>query len=132
MKKTAETVIVVKSLRTKVEESNLIKNLSTIDEFENMIKEHSGIVFYFSTPSCNVCKVLKPKIIELLSESFPKMKFAYINCEDVIELSAQMQIFSVPTILFYFDGKEFLRKSRLISIQEVKQLLERPYTLLYD
>lgn len=108
------------------------KDIFTVEEFESFIKDNDGAVIYFSTPQCNVCKILKPKLKEMLAEEFPEMKFAYVDCEQAKELAAQKQIFAVPTILFYLDGREFLRKSRNMNLNIVAEELSRPYEMMFD
>lgn len=105
--------------------------IKTLEEFNSFSKENAGAVFYFSTPDCNVCKVLKPKLKEFLAEQFAEMKFAYVNVADSLELAGQLSIFTVPTILFYLDGKEFIRKSRNINMVELENELTRPYELFF-
>ncbi len=106
--------------------------LKNTDEFNKFIRENEGAVVYFSTPTCNVCKVLKPKLLEILSNKFPRMLFAFVNVEDAQELSAQNQVFAVPTILFHLDGKEFIRKSRNINLNLLTEELDRPYSLMFE
>ncbi len=108
------------------------KTLSTLEEYNDYIKSNIGAVAYFSTPECNVCKVLKPKLKNYLNEKFPELKFAYIDVSVAKELAAQNSIFAVPTILFYFEGREFLRKSRNINFFELDNELTRLYTLIFD
>ena len=100
-------------------------------EYDEFIESNRAALFYFSTPQCNVCKILKPKVQELLNEKFPKIKMAYVDCETMKEVAAQNRIFAVPTILVFIDGKEFLRKSRNISLLEFSDELERPYSLYF-
>lgn len=107
-------------------------DLHTLEEFENFVAENPGAVVYFSTPQCNVCKVLKPKLKELLKSDFPKMKFAYVNCEESKEIAAQNSVFAVPTISFNLDGKEFIRKSRNVNLTELTNELSRPYSLMFE
>ncbi len=107
-------------------------DLFTLEDYENFIKENPGAVVYFSTPTCNVCKVLKPKLKEMLASDYPKMKFAYVNCEDAKELAAQNQIFAVPTIQFLFEGREFIRKSRNINLPSLANELDRPYSMMFE
>ncbi len=107
------------------------KTLSTVDEFKEFISKNGGTVTYFSTPTCNVCKVLKPKLKEILNKNFPEMKFAYINTVDAMELAAQNQVFAVHTILFHLDGREFIRKSRNINLNILTDELERPYEMMF-
>jgi len=46
------------------------------------------------------------------------------------ELAAQKNVFTVPTILFYFDGKEYIRKARFVNFDELESEIERYYRLL--
>lgn len=110
-------------------EETVIKN---IEDFKKYISKNLGAVSYFSTPDCNICKVLKPKLIGLLLDNYPKMKFAYINIEDSKELAAYNQVFTVPTILFHFEGREFIRKSRNINLGILSDELDRPYSFMFD
>ncbi len=103
----------------------------TLDEFKQFTTNNGGTVTYFSTPTCNVCKVLKPKLKELLAEHFPEMKFAYVNTVKAMEMAAQNQVFAVPTILFHLDGKEFIRKSRNVNLNVLAEELERPYEMMF-
>ncbi len=107
-------------------------DLYTISEFENFVAQNPGAVVYFSTPQCNVCKVLKPKLKELLKSDFPEMNFAYVNCEEAKEIAAQNGVFAVPTISFSLDGKEFIRKSRNVNLAELAHELKRPYSLMFE
>ncbi|MHB8581338.1 MAG: thioredoxin family protein [Ignavibacteriaceae bacterium] len=106
-------------------------DISSKEELEKFISNNQGVVVYFSTPSCNVCKVLKPKLIELLEVKFPYMIFAYVDCDKSKELAAQNNIFAVPTILFFIDGKEIIRKSRNVSLIELEGEINRPYSLFF-
>jgi len=110
----------------------LYKDILSEDEFSNFITSYKAALVYFSKPTCNVCRVLKPKIYEMLENNFPQIEAAYINCESSKELAAQNKIFTVPVIIIYFEGKEFIRKTRNSNIAELKNELNRPYSLLFD
>lgn len=105
-------------------------DISTFQGFESFITANKSVLFYFTTPDCNVCKVLKPKVEKLLAEQFTLIKFVYINTLDAKELAAQKNIFTVPTILFYIGGKEYLRKSRFVNLDELEEKLARYYRFL--
>lgn len=106
--------------------------ISTQDELDSYIKNEEAVLVYVSTTNCNVCKVLKPKIAELFAEKFPKVKLLYVNSDNTPEISGQLSIFAVPTILIYLDGQEFVRESRNISIDILAQKVERPYNLFFE
>jgi len=110
----------------------MINQLNSLDDFNKSIVENQAILIYFSHTNCNVCKVLKPKILDLLTNEFPLMRMFYCDTIKFPEISAQNSIFTVPTILVFFNGKEFIRKSRNIGISELQKEIERPYFLMFN
>jgi thioredoxin-like negative regulator of GroEL len=87
---------------------------------------------YFSGKNCNVCKVLQPKIKKAFNKEYPKIKDIYIDAEENQEIAIEFGVFSVPTIIVFFDKKEFARKSRNLSVDGFIQELKRPYNLFFD
>lgn len=110
----------------------MIKNLTSLEELQNIIQIDLGALIYFSHEKCNVCKVLKPKIESMLSEHFPKIKMYYSDTVLNPEIAAQNSIFTVPTLIIYLDKKEFMRVSRNVSIVDLKSKIERPYNLMFS
>jgi len=105
-------------------------DITTLEALENMISEEIGVLVYFSTPTCNVCHALKPKIKAAFDTHFPKIKQLFIDSSKAPQIPASLQIFSVPTILVYLDGKEFARESRNVSVSLLIQKIQRPYELM--
>ncbi len=108
----------------------MIEDITSVDEMNRAVEENIGALLYFSTPTCNVCKALKPKIIEVFEKRFPLIKLYFIDSSITPEIPASLGVFSVPTIIVYLDGKEFARESRNISIDLFTQKIERVYKLL--
>lgn len=109
--------------------NNMIVN--SLTEFNKLILVRKAICFYLSTPDCNVCKVLKPKVIEMIESDFPEMSFCYVDLNEAKEISGQLSVFSVPTILVYFEGKETIRASRNMHLEELREQIERYYNMIY-
>ena len=110
----------------------MITEIQSYEEFLKLKESEPAILAYFSTDVCNVCKVLKPKVKELIQSEFPKIKTIYIQSDRLPEAAAQNSVFAAPTILVFFGGREYIRKSRNIGISELKQELERPYSLIFE
>ncbi|HAH23507.1 MAG TPA: thioredoxin [Prolixibacteraceae bacterium] len=106
--------------------------ISSIEEFSTVIEENGAVLAYFTTEACSVCKVLKPKVAQMLSESFPQIKAVTIQCDQLPELAAQFRIFTAPTIVVFFEGRETIRKSRSFGIDELKAEIQRSYSLLFE
>ncbi len=77
-------------------------DLNTREEYQNFITDNVAALIYFSTPDCNVCKILKPKIIEFIKRRFPKIRMGYVDSGNLLDVAAQNSIFTVPTIFFFF------------------------------
>lgn len=106
--------------------------IKSFDEFLALKEQETALLAYFSTDVCNVCKVLKPKVEELILNEFSKIKAAYIKSDVLPEVAAQHQVFAAPTILIFFEGREYIRKSRNIGISELQQEIERPYSMVFE
>ncbi len=106
--------------------------ISTVSEVENIIKDESSVVLYFSGESCSVCQVLKPKIEQEVSKNFPKMKLYEVKADLSKEIASRFSVFSIPTILVFFDSKEFFRFGRNISILKFIEDIKRPYDLFME
>ena len=110
----------------------LYETINTEEELDKVLKENMGVLLYFSTFKCNVGEALEPKVIKMLNENFPKIPFYYIDMQMLPEVAAKHGVFVEPTILVFFDGRETIRKSRLISIPDLAASIERIYKLAFD
>jgi len=106
--------------------------IDTMERLDEVIRGEEGVLLYFSNEACNVCKVLKPKVNELILEQFPRMHAAYVDTEVSPFLSGQHRVFTIPTILLYFQGREQQRFSRNISLYQLEEAIARPYGLIFE
>ena len=102
-----------------------------LEEFNNILKKESVVMVYFSGEHCNVCKALYPKIESLINNEFSKIKLIKLLSESSSEIFGQNQIFSIPTVIVYFEGKEYIRKIRNFSVVELKQEILKLYKLYF-
>lgn len=109
----------------------MFAEIKSPDELNQMKQEEPALLAYFSTDACNVCKVLKPKVDELIQSEFPKLKLVYVKSDVLPEVAGQHQVFAAPTILVFFDGRETIRKSRNIGIDELRREIHRPYSMVF-
>jgi thioredoxin-like negative regulator of GroEL len=102
-----------------------------MEALQARIHTEKGILLYFSSESCSVCKVLKPKVAELLKDQFPLMQSLYVDTEKSPVIAGQFKVFTIPTILIFFEGKEQARFSRNLSMHQLEAAIERPYPLIF-
>ena len=97
----------------------------------NQLIDNQAVMLYLTSPDCSVCKVLKPKVREMVEKIFPEMAIHFIDISNNPKLAADLQVFTIPVILVYFEGREFFRKARNISLIELEKEISRPYKLLF-
>ena len=109
-----------------------MEKIQSIEEFSKVLDENEAVLAYFSTEACSVCKMLKPKVSQMVTECFPQMKAVNIDLDKLPELVAQICIFTAPTVVVFFDGRETIRKSRAFGLDELKSEIQRTYSLLFS
>jgi thioredoxin-like negative regulator of GroEL len=107
------------------------QKIDTPEKLNDFLKESSAALVYFYSDNCSPCLQLRPKVKELIEGDFPEMKLLLINAEEYREIAANYMAFSYPVILLFFDGKEFSRFSKNVSISELKSTIGRVYGIYY-
>lgn len=98
--------------------------LNTLKDIQEKITDEKWILLYLSRPECGVCKSLLPKV-KLLCKKYSKLKSYYIDLNLDERIAGQLSIFTIPGILVYTNGKESIREARYISIDSLKDSLDR-------
>jgi len=105
-----------------------VQEVNSVQEIENLINTNTFVCLYFSTQDCSVCKVLKPKVEEMVKE-FPGVIIKYVDIEKIEEAKGKYFVFTIPTILMFIKGKEYIREARYISVEELQEKMFRYYNL---
>ncbi|HIP52746.1 MAG TPA: thioredoxin [Chromatiales bacterium] len=101
-------------------------------DLEWIIAEQPATAVYFTGPQCGVCEVLKPKIAEMIRRRFPRLGLYVVDSSEHADISAAHGVFSVPALLIFFDGREWLRKSRNLSMTRLEEEIRRPYQMIFS
>ena len=102
-----------------------------IKDIQNHINNKKAVLVYFYNDNCAPCTILRPKVKELVETEFPKMDFILVHAEKAPDTSAHFGIFAAPTLLVFFEGKEYIRESKNISISELQIKIERYYNMVF-
>lgn len=100
--------------------------------YKEQLTSNEAVCYYFKGMQCTVCTVLEPKVKKIIQTHFPKITYRCIEPNESPELSNRLRVFSAPTIVVMFDGKEIIRKGRNISIPEFEHELSRYYDLFFS
>jgi len=104
----------------------------TLEELQTTIREEVGVLLYFSGEHCNVCHALRPKIKEAFDKEFPALNQIFLDAQEYAEISSHYAVLSLPTILVFIDGREFAREGRNVSLHQLSENLQRPYTMMTE
>lgn len=105
-----------------------IKSQKKLDQ---ILRDNLGVLLYFSRLTCNVGEALEPKVKKMLEAKFPKIPFYFVDMDQTPDVAAKYTVFVEPTILVIFDGKETIRKSRIISIPDLENAIKRIYDIAF-
>jgi len=106
-----------------------IEDTGSLDQ---AIETSPALLVYLTGPDCAVCAALRPRVAALIACRFPRMRGLSLDCSTWPAVAARHQVFTVPTVLGFFNGREWVRKSRRLALTELEAALARPYHLLFD
>lgn len=109
-----------------------MENIESLEALDLLKQSEDGLLILFGGKECNVCHSIKPKLIELMQEHYPKIKLVYVDCHVVTDICSQNGVFTLPTLQVYFTGQRFIEEVRSFSLQKVMQDLARPYSMVFS
>ena len=77
------------------------------EEFNKAISEGNVMIDFFAT-WCGPCKMLSP-IVEKISNEYEGAKLYKLDVDEVGDVAQALGVFSIPTLIFFKDGKEVNR-----------------------
>lgn len=77
----------------------------TAQNFDEVISSNSAVVVDFSATWCQPCKMLG-KLLEELAPEFDQVRIVKVDIDKSQELAQKFEVMSVPTMVFFKDGKQ--------------------------
>lgn len=100
--------------------------LTSIPQVDRFIAENQLAFLYISRSNCSVCHSLLPQVKELMT-AFPEIKLGHILADDVEEIAGRFSVFTVPVLLLFVDGKEYVREARIVHMDLLAEKIQRIY-----
>ncbi|NLI60776.1 MAG: thioredoxin [Clostridiales bacterium] len=76
---------------------------------EEVLDSDSPVLVDFYADWCGPCKMISPIIDQVAKEYGGKAKITKLNVDENSELATQFRVMSIPTLVFFKDGKEVER-----------------------
>jgi len=78
----------------------------TVDNFEDeVIKSELPVMVDFWAAWCGPCRMLAPTVEEIANEFVGKIKVGKVNVDEQMSLAIKYNTVSIPTVIFFKDGK---------------------------
>lgn len=108
-----------------------MSQITSKNDLLKLIHSSDLLLCFFSSKSFWGSEDLLRKVDYLLL-NYPKVNKAYIPLEDSPEICGEFSVFIAPTILIFAHGKESLRKSKFIFLNEIEAFIERYYSFINE
>jgi len=99
----------------------MIVNLENFDE----ILDKENVVVDFWAEWCGPCRVIAPVLEELAEEYAGEIVIAKLNVEKAPEIANRYCVSSIPTLIFFKNGKPMDKIVGAIPKKEIKRWIER-------
>jgi len=103
----------------------------TLEELQQKISDKPAILAYFYNDNCAPCHSLRPKVIDMKNEHFPEMEMVFVN-SDKKEIPSHFAVYDNPTLLVFFDRKEYIRVSKYVSTHQLGEQIQRYYDMIFN
>lgn len=95
----------------------------TKDTFEQeVLSSDKPVIVDFNADWCGPCQMMKP-ILDELAEERSDIKIVAVNIDNENELAEEYEIFSIPCLVAFKDGKETARNVGLVNKDIVIDLI---------
>lgn len=95
----------------------------TKDNFEEEVKKSKiPVLVDFNAEWCGPCKMLSP-ILDSLAKDNDKVKIVSINIDNEEELAREYNVFSIPCLVMFKEGKEEKRQVGLLPREELEKFI---------
>lgn len=91
---------------------------------DEVLKSNLPVLVDFWASWCAPCKMIAPIIEELAKEYKGKIKIGKLNVEENQGIPTQYGVMSIPTLMFFKEGKVIEQINGALSKQQLKKKIE--------
>ena len=79
--------------------------IATNTNFAELLQDGKLVIVDFWAVWCGPCRMLSPLLDEVEEEMADKVTVVKVNVDDADEIAMRYRIMSIPTLIFFKDGK---------------------------
>ena len=96
--------------------------IATNTSFDGLLESEKLVIVDFWATWCGPCRMLSPLLDEVEEEMADKVTVVKVNVDDADEIAYRYRIMSIPTLIFFKDGKMV---DRTVGAMPKSTLVER-------
>ena len=96
--------------------------IATNTSFDGLLESEKLVIVDFWATWCGPCRMLSPLLDEVEEEMADKVTVVKVNVDDADEIAYRYRIMSIPTLIFFKDGKMV---DRTVGAMPKNALVER-------
>lgn len=99
----------------------------TKENFKKEVIEETSlpVVVDFFADWCAPCQTLAPSVDELAEKYQGKIKVCKANVDEVPDIASEYAVLSIPTLIFFKNGKKINEVTGAISKEELEEHFEK-------
>ena len=78
--------------------------IATNTNFDGLLQDEKLVIVDFWATWCGPCRMLSP-LLDEVEEEMAKITVVKVNVDDADEIAMRYRIMSIPTLIFFKDGK---------------------------
>lgn len=101
-----------------------VKHLNDANFKKEILESNTVALVDFWAPWCGPCKMIAPFVEEIAKEYSGKVTVGKVNVDESSQIASQYGIMSIPTIIFFKNGKIMSQHVGAVSKADLKKLVE--------
>lgn len=98
----------------------MMEKITNILEAQEIINQNDITLVYIGQENCSVCHSLKPQVQRIMKD-FNEVKQIELDAIMTPTVAEAFQVLTVPVILLFIEGQEYLRRARALNTSDFKK-----------
>jgi len=94
------------------------------NDFKQTLESNKSVVIDFYADWCGPCNALSPTVKKLAEEFDGEVNIKKVNVDENKDLAREFGVRSIPTLIYFSNGKEVKRSSGVVSENQLRDQIK--------
>lgn len=95
------------------------------NDFQQTVESNKSVVLDFYADWCGPCQTLLPTVEKLAAEFDGDVTIKKVNVDENRDLASEFGVRSIPTLVYFSNGKEVNRSNGLLSEHQLRDQIDQ-------